>query len=504
MNTDILPQNAKPHPASGITFTALILKSSTSFNIPVKLEQFRVFITRDVLSKLSNRQYVLINLLEAPVLAMILAFFMRFFNTSDGKVDYIFRENENIPVYIFISVIVALFIGLTVSSEEIIRDKKIRKRESFLNLSRNSYLFSKISIMLGISALQMILFVLIGNYILEIKGMTLQYWIVLFSACAFANVLGLNISATFNSAKVIYILIPIVIIPQLLFSGIIVKFDRLNPIFASQSGVPWIGNIMASRWAYEALAVNQFKENSYEKAFFEIDRRKKFSNWKKDYWITALKNKVSQISRISPDESNATILDRELTLLRNELNKENRFLNGIAFERVNDLTPERLDDGVLAELKLHLERLTEHYKRVYLKADAEKEKAIYAMTASNGENAEYMNLFNTYKNDQLEIFATNRNDVNYIAEHNGELIQKKDLIYLMPHNTSFFSTHFYAPAKALFGRNIDTFYANILVLWGMTLLMVICLFLDIFPKTVQLTEDGLALLRTKKKKGSRI
>ena len=84
------------------------------------------------------------------------------------------------------------------------------------------------------------------------------YWCLLFSTSCFANVLGLNISASFNSAKVIYILIPVLIIPQLLFSGIIVKFDKLHPWFASEKSVPWIGNIMASRWAYEGMAVAQF------------------------------------------------------------------------------------------------------------------------------------------------------------------------------------------------------------------------------------------------------
>jgi len=47
-----------------------------------------------------------------------------------------------------------LFIGLTVSAEEIIRDRKIQKRESFLNLSRGSYLWSKIAIMFVLSAIQ--------------------------------------------------------------------------------------------------------------------------------------------------------------------------------------------------------------------------------------------------------------------------------------------------------------------------------------------------------------
>jgi len=473
---------------------------SSNFVIPKKLKQFGVFITRDLLSKLTNKQYILINLLEAPVLAAILAFFMRFFVPSSGSEGYIFRENENIPVYIFISVIVAIFIGLTVSSEEIIRDKKIRKRESFLNLSRGSYLFSKIGIMLGISALQMLLFVFIGNSILEIKGMTLPYWMILFSACSFANLLGLNISATFNSAKVIYILIPIIIIPQLLFSGIIVKFDRLNPIFASQDGVPWIGNIMASRWAYEALAVTQFKWNEYERDFFELEKRKKFSNWKKDYWITELKNKVNIVSHHIENPEAEEELIRHLSVLRNELEKENAFLKGIQFDKTDKLTLGTIDQNTLNEVSEHLEILKEHYKKVYLKADNAKEKTIYAMTRNDNSSKEYQELYNNFKNDQLEIFATNRNDLNYIAEHNGELIQKKDLVYLMPYNSSFFDTHFYAPSKKVFGRFVDTFYANILVLWGMTVLLAICLFANVFPKTLAILEAGLSHRKSAEKK----
>lgn len=467
---------------------------ATTFTIPAKLQQFKVFIKRDLLSKLTNKQYVLINLLEAPALAVILAFFMRFFIPA-GSDSYVFRQNENIPVYIFISVIVALFIGLTVSSEEIIRDKKIRKRESFLNLSKSSYLFSKISIMLGISALQMFLFAILGNYILEIRGMTFSYWLILFSTCSFANMLGLNISSSFNSAKVIYILIPIIIIPQLLFSGIIVKFDRLNPIFASQSGVPWIGNIMASRWAYEAIAVTQFKSNDYEKEFFDMERRKKFSNWKKDYWITELKNKVAVVRRELSNDASDKELEKNLLVLRNELRKENAFLNGLNFEAVNQLTADHITEKLLTDVLLHLEKLTTHYRRVYLRAESAKEEAIYAMTRTEAGEKAYEKLYNNYKNDQLEIFATNRNNLNYIAEYNGELIQKKDLIYTLPYNTSFFEAHFYAPAKNLFGHFIDTFYANLLVLWGMIIGLAFCLFFDVFPKSIRFLEEHLNFSR---------
>jgi len=167
------------------------------FKVPNKFKQFQIFAIRDILTKLTNRQYMLINSLESPLLAILLAWFLRYIQTGGENVGiYNFRLNENIPVYIFMSVIVAIFIGLTVSAEEIIRDKKVLTRESFLNLSKGSYLFAKISVLFIISLMQTLSFVLLANLILGIKGMMLPYWIVLFSASAFANILGLNISAS--------------------------------------------------------------------------------------------------------------------------------------------------------------------------------------------------------------------------------------------------------------------------------------------------------------------
>jgi hypothetical protein len=139
-----------------------------SLSLPNKLKQTVIFITRDTLSKLSNKQYLLINLLEAPLLAVILSVIIKYKSSPEGD-SYIFRFNENFPAFLLMSIIVALFMGLTVSAEEIIRDRKILRRESFLNLSWNSYLMSKLSILFTLSALQTLSFALVGNLILEIE-----------------------------------------------------------------------------------------------------------------------------------------------------------------------------------------------------------------------------------------------------------------------------------------------------------------------------------------------
>ncbi len=206
-------------------------------------KQFQIYFTRDLKSKIANKQYVILTLLEAPILGFILSFIIRYIPDPDSSV-YIFAENENIPIYIFMSLIVALFLGLTISAEEIFRDRKILKREHFLNLSRTSYLLSKIGILIIISALQTFLFVVIANPILGIKAMFFHYWIALFATAFCANMLGLNISASFNSAITIYIVIPLLIIPMMVLSGAMFSFDKLNRKIGNVDKVPLIAEFM--------------------------------------------------------------------------------------------------------------------------------------------------------------------------------------------------------------------------------------------------------------------
>ena len=202
-------------------------KPPKSLSIPNWFTQLRIYGIRDFLSKISNTQYVALNLLEAPVLGFILSYLIRYIEDPNSSI-YIFRVNENMQIFIFMSLIVALFLGLMVSAEEIVKDRKILKREKFLNLSKSSYLISKIFILFFISAIQSFLFVLVANTILGIKEMGFIYWFAMFSTAAFANMLGLNISTTFNSAVTIYILIPLLMIPMMILSGATVSYTHLR------------------------------------------------------------------------------------------------------------------------------------------------------------------------------------------------------------------------------------------------------------------------------------
>ncbi len=471
-------------------------KPKSTFKVPDLIKQFRIFSVRDMLAKFTNKQYLGINFLEAPVLAAILSFFVKF-HTMDqsGTAEYIFRENVNIPPFLFIAVIVALFLGLTVSAEEIIRDRKILERESFLNLSRGSYLFSKVGIMFIISAVQTLLFAIVGNLILEIKGMTIQYFVLLFSTACFANLLGLNISASFNSAKVIYILIPLLIIPQLLFAGVIVKFDKLHPAFSEQAEVPWIGNIMASRWAFEALSVTQFKDNDYREKVYPLNKDLRTINWHKDYWIPEMEKIVGKVRKKIDDKKEGEDLGRDLSLLRTELHKmEERPRIGYAPEVTDSLRKKTVNARVLSEVESYLQNLFEFYRKQFKKEQAKKEKRLKEWIEAKGSE-EFQRIKDDHTNDKLEGFVTNRQDLEKIVRHEGELIQKSDPIYRDPIHSSFFDAHFYAPTKQLGGKLVDTFWANLMVLWGMTIILVVTLYFDALRKLIEGTEKLSDLFR---------
>ncbi len=264
-----------------------------SLSIPGKLSQLKIYTLRDFFSKISNTQYITLNLLEAPILGLMLSYIIRYIADPTSKV-YIFRENENIPIYIFMSIIVALFLGLMVSAEEIIRDRKILKREAFLNLSRSSYLFSKVILLFTISAIQSLSFVLIANTILGIHNMNFFYWFALFSTACFANMLGLNISASFNSAVTIYILIPLLMIPMMVLSGAMFNYDKLNRTVGSVDKVPVIADIMVTKWSYEALMVHQFKDNKFEKVFYNIEKQTSSADFKQVYLIPELQKNLDK------------------------------------------------------------------------------------------------------------------------------------------------------------------------------------------------------------------
>ncbi|WP_299452386.1 ATP-binding cassette domain-containing protein [uncultured Microscilla sp.] len=463
----------------------------STLHLPSRFRQFMIFSFRDILAKLSNAQYMAIGLLEAPLLAVILAYIVRFYRVDQetGNGSYVFSENMNVPAYIFMSIIVALFIGLTISAEEIFKDAKILKRERFLHLSHSSYLFSKIFILFAFSAYQTMTFVLVGALILGIKGMTFTYWMVLFSIACNANMMGLNISRTFNSVITIYILIPLLIIPQLILGGIVVKFENVNPQLASENNVPWISEFMVSRWSFEALAVSQFKDNPHERGFYEYDHQMATADYKKVYFIPTLESKLSYcLTHIKDnDDKVRNKVQRDLKILRNEVGKELKKVPGIQLKKYPELSYEGFDFAVGEATKVYLKKLRLYYVRMYNKASKAKDRLIRERTKTKEGKAAFLSSLNRYHNKQVADMVKNTSNPLRISESDGKLIQHIYPVFQDPDNVSNlldFRAHFFAPRKHFMGFYIDTLWFNLGAIWFATLMLFISLYFKLFKRVL--------------------
>jgi hypothetical protein len=56
--------------------------------------------------------------------------------------------------------------------------------------------------------------------------------------------------------------------------------------------VPMVGDMMASRWAFEAGMVAQYKDNKFEQEFYENDKIMADADYKKIYFIPALETRL--------------------------------------------------------------------------------------------------------------------------------------------------------------------------------------------------------------------
>lgn len=447
------------------------------YSIPGLFRQMKIFFLRDILSKMANRQYIIISLLGAPLLALILGYFTRYIKEG----TYLFSQNENLPAYLFMCVITSLFLGLMISAEEIIRDRKILKRESFLNLSWFSYLNSKIAILFAISAIQSLSFILVGNQILGIKGMTFTYWLVLFTTSCSANVLGLNISSAFKSVITVYILLPFILIPQLLLSGVLVKFDKLHRgRYSTDQFVPVIGDLMTARWSFEALAVEQFKNNRYQRNFFDHDMEASQNYYYASFMIDVLKKDLRECLKPDADIKETEIKCRRLKNYI-EMLSESAGYEAPEFI-VSRLNKDDLDPETASQVQSYLDLLARDFRALSRRAAERKDQVSTSLEREIGREG-MIALRDNYYNERLADILLNNEVIDKTLETPEVIIQKYEPAFMKPTSNNG-RAHYYAPYKKIGNLKIDTYLFNLTVIWIVTLILYIALYYNFLRKLV--------------------
>ncbi|PYK05035.1 MAG: hypothetical protein DME67_06480 [Verrucomicrobia bacterium] len=241
--------------------------------------QFRTLLRRSFLSKLRNRANLVITIGVSPVLALLIATLLRY--SENGTYD--FASAYHIPTFLFLGLIVAMFLGLTNSADDIIRDRPVLQRERNIKVRLSYYVVSK-TLTLGVFALiQCILYVLIGNSVLQIRGM---FWIdlgIMFMTAMSGVALGLLISSLVADPKTAANIVPLILIPQIIMGGALIKYEDMNRNLAllyslshwfsehpstdktikseSKLQVPFVCQFIAMRWSYEEVIVAEAKLN---------------------------------------------------------------------------------------------------------------------------------------------------------------------------------------------------------------------------------------------------
>jgi hypothetical protein len=303
--------------------------------------------------------------------------------------------------------------------------------------------------------------VLVGNLILEIQGMLFHYWAIFFTVSCMANMIGLNISAGLNSMITGYIVIPFFIVPQLLFSGVMIPFDRLNSLHDNPEYVPVIGELMPSRWAYEAVAVHQFKGNKFTREFFEIDKARYNASYQADR-IQLIKQKLNDIQYKSIGTQVPEYSEADLELVRNELNKLSNSDVVASFGSPEQFTSSGFNEAVYKTAIDSLNRARQIYLALQREVDLLKERRISAMVDVWGGKDNFVKMKQNHTNKRLEELLLNKGQ--FVVEWNSCLIRKAAPVYQEP-RSRLGRAHLFSAVKRVGPFFIDTYWFNLAVIW---------------------------------------
>ncbi len=239
----------------------------------------RVFLTqlrRSLLSKVRNRGTIYATLIEAPLLAALIAITLR----SSPEGPYEFHTALHLPAYLFLSATVAMFLGLTNSATEILRDRPVLRRERNYRRSAALYVAAKFVTLALVAAVQCLIYTAVGHTILEIRGTLADHWLWMTLTSCTGTALALLVSALVRTERAALTAVPLLLVPQMLLAGALVPFREMNRglfedagIERERGGTPIPSRVMPLRYAYEAMVVNQATRNPFDLERIRVQRR---------------------------------------------------------------------------------------------------------------------------------------------------------------------------------------------------------------------------------------
>jgi len=188
---------------------------------------------------------MLLIILQAPLLALLISM------VADGQQ---FEQYEMTKSLLFAMACSAFWIGILNSIQEICKERVILKREYMTGLRLDSYILSKVLVMGIICAIQS--FLLTTVFVLLVGkpdtgvvfGAYYEMLIVTFLTALAASAIGIFVSSLFKNADRAMTVAPILLMPQLLFSGLIFELEGVSEF------ISWIATCRFSMEGYGTTA----------------------------------------------------------------------------------------------------------------------------------------------------------------------------------------------------------------------------------------------------------
>lgn len=261
------------------------LPDLTSHHTPIARGRYRIIqaarvfqtqLMRSLLSKLRNRGTIYSTLIEAPLLAALIAITLR--SSPEGAYD--FHTALHIPAYLFLSATVAMFLGLTNSATEILRDRPILRRERNSRPNNALYVSAKFFSLTVVAAVQCLVYTSVGHHLLEIEGTLMDQWMWMTLTACTGTSLALLVSALVRTERAALTSVPLLLVPQMLLAGALVPYKEMNRglfenagIERERGGIPVPARYMPLRFAYEGMVVTQATRNPFDLERIRIQRR---------------------------------------------------------------------------------------------------------------------------------------------------------------------------------------------------------------------------------------
>jgi hypothetical protein len=267
----------------------------------------------------------------------------------------------------------------------------------------------------------------------------------------------------------IYIVVPFLLVPQILLAGVIVKFDKLHYKFASHESVPFVADLMPSRWAYEALAVNQFVNNKYQQHFYEVEMRESNVTYDLQFLVPTLIQQIEDAETLYQREDDR--FPDQLRVVRNGFDAiylteafpgQERF----TFAAFTPL----LADSTISWLRAYRSRLSNNREKLV----KEKDRIYMDLKDSYEGNSGIISFKREYYNESLADLVLNRVDLHKIVEIDHKLIRKMEPGYMYPVLKNGRS-HFFASVKRVGNLYMPAVVFNIAAIWIMTLVFYLIL-----------------------------